>query len=79
MSQVVWTLPRTANPTPEAERYITEGFEAHQHCTGRGGNPHDYDTPAGQWWDEGWCEAELCDLPPDRREAMERYLAGGNE
>lgn len=77
MSQVVFKLPPISS-AKRAERYVTAGFQAHVHCNGRGDNPY----PVGlrfDWWDQGWCEAALCDLPEPRREELERWLAGGNE
>lgn len=80
MGQVVFELPKRRRPAgPVADRFITEGFQAEQECLGRGENPYDSGSRRFDWWDEGWCEAALCDLPPGRREELEIWLAGGNE
>jgi hypothetical protein len=79
MSQVVFKLPvRRKPPGPRAAEVIKEGFQANVHCRGRGANPWGNGWKAG-CWDEGWCEAELIDLPQDRRSEVEAWLAGGNE
>lgn len=76
MGQIVFELPPVSK-SRRAQKYITEGYQANQHCNGRGDNP--YDGLRADWWDQGWCEFELSDLPADRRTEMERYLAGGGE
>jgi hypothetical protein len=78
MPQVVFKLPEpsTAN---QARRYVREGFRASQHCSGRGGNPYPDGSRRWEWWDQGWCEAELCDVPEPNRTQLERWLAGGND
>ena len=77
MGQMVFELPK-ASKSPSAQKYITEGFHANQHCEGRGDCPYDSGMRA-EWWDQGWCEAELCDLSEPARTELEIWLAGGNE
>jgi ribosome modulation factor len=78
MPQVVFELP-PPSAAPQARRYIAEGFQANQHCKGRGDNPYPSMSRRESWWDSGWCEAELGDkTEPDRTE-LEQWLAGGNE
>jgi hypothetical protein len=76
--QVVFKLP-PVSAAPAAQTYVTEGFQANQHCKGRGANPYPDPSRMREWWDQGWCEAELCDVPEPQRTELERYLAGGNE
>ena len=76
MGQATFELPAPSK-AESAQPFIAEGFQANQHCKGRGRNP--YDGRKAEWWDQGWCEAELCDLPPDQRRDLEAWLAGGNE
>jgi hypothetical protein len=78
MSQIVFTLPQQST-SQRARRYIQQGFTAHENCKGRGANPYPSFSLREGWWDSGWCEAELIDLPEPARTEMERWLAGGND
>lgn len=78
MGQVVFTLPKPSK-AKSAQPIITEGYRANQHCNGRAKNPYESGSRKAEWWDQGWCEFELSGLPPDRRESLERRLAGGND
>lgn len=78
MGQMTFKVPPPSTAAA-AQPFITKGFQANQHCKGRGDCPYEPGTRKADWWDQGWCEAELIDLPPDRRAELEIWLAAGND
>lgn len=77
MSAIVFNLPKVSTAR-RANKYVRQGFQDHQHCLGRGVNPYQSGFRS-EWWDQGWCEAELCEISEPSKAELERYLAAGNE